>query len=181
MKKVQGKYFIVKQIVLILTLCMTFLCSCFAFEGNEYNLKAMFLVNFTKYFEWPNESNSSSFIIGVIGSNEIYSSLVELNLKSTADGKTILIKKISSDMKDQCNILFIGESENKKMEEVILKYGGKGVLVVSENMIGKIMISDINLVKEENKIRFELNLVDIKKSGLKISSKLIELSKKTKQ
>ena len=38
-----------------------------------------------------------------------------------------------------------------------------------------------NLVKEENKIRFELNLVDIKKSGLKISSKLIELSKKTKQ
>ncbi len=180
MKLVQGKCFYLKLIMLTILMSLTFHCACLAFESNEYNLKAMFLVNFTKYFEWPLENNSSNFIIGVVSSNEIYNSLIDLNLKETSDGKKILIKKIDTESKEQCNILFIGETANKLIGELILKFGGKGVLVISENLTEKYMGSEINLVKENNKIRFELNLSEIKKSGLRVSSKLIELSKKVK-
>ena len=40
-------------------------------EGNEYQIKAMFIFNFTKYVEWPENKDVNVFTIGVIGESEI--------------------------------------------------------------------------------------------------------------
>ena len=62
-------------------------------EGNEYSIKAMFLLNFIKYVEWPIENTKNTFQIGVIGESEMFDALTMLTSKRSAEGQKVVIKR----------------------------------------------------------------------------------------
>ena len=143
-------------------------------ENNEYNLKAMFVLNFMKYVEWPPESISDKFKIGVVGESNIYQALQSL-VANRKENSKIQICKADTDLNEEYQILIITRSENNKIESLSKKYHGKGVLIISEDCKNNNNAS-INLVNINNKIRFEINIKQAKLGGIKISSKLSEMA-----
>lgn len=143
-------------------------------ESDEYNIKAMFVLNFMKYIEWPDESTTNEFRIGIAGESDIYKALENLSVKRNESVK-IKIQKITKESKEDLHIVIIPKSESKKIGEWIKKYEGKGVLIISEDCKSA-NYSAINLINVDKKVQFEINNSLARFGGVKISSKLAEMA-----
>ncbi|MFZ7114550.1 MAG: YfiR family protein [Bacteroidota bacterium] len=145
-------------------------------DGNEYRIKAMFLLNFIKYVEWPIENNKPIIRIGVAGESEMFDALTMLAAQRSSEGQKVEIKRVDDKNSGSFQVIFVSNEDYNKTEEKIRKLTGKGVLIVSEDDKCKTRQSGINLFNKDNKIRFEINLTPVKNNGMKISSKLMELA-----
>lgn len=145
-------------------------------DGNEYRIKAMFLLNFIKYVEWPIENSKPIIRIGVAGESEMFDALTTLASQRSAEGQKVEIKKVDENNVGAFQVIFISNTDNNELDEKIRKLSGKGILTISEDDKCKTRQAGINLFNQDNKIRFEINLTPVKNNGMKISSKLIELA-----
>lgn len=146
----------------------------------EYQLKAAFIYNFTRFIDWPPDAFNSAdapFIIGILGKDPLGTYLDDLVKDEKLDNHTITVQRFS-DLKEinQCNILFIPAEEATKINKQIPSINRRGILTVSD-------ISDfskwggvIRFFKEENKLRLQINLTEAKAGQLTISSKLLSIS-----
>ena len=67
---------------------------------SEYQVKALFLLNFIKYVNWPAErplGRSAPIVIGVLGQDNFNDSLTSAVEGKTIDGRSIVIKHVSED------------------------------------------------------------------------------------
>jgi hypothetical protein len=142
-------------------------------EGNEYQIKAMFVFNFTKYVEWPDAKSSDFFVIGVIGESEITEPLEKIAIQKKVGDRKIAVKVLSPEAEEFCNIIIVSKSKLNKLDQIEKRYAGKGVLIVSDESQRS---AAINLVTRDNKIRFEINPALAKSGGVKISSQLLSLA-----
>jgi YfiR/HmsC-like len=147
----------------------------------EYQIKAAFIYNFTRFVDWPTQAfadASSPMTIGVLGKNVFGD-----NLQQAISGKTIMGHVLQFRQFDavtdvtNCQVLFISDSEKSHLSRILSRLQGAYVLTVSENTEDFIGAGGmINLVIMDNKVRFEINNDAAKKAGLTISSKLLSLA-----
>ena len=140
-------------------------------SGNESNIKAMFILNFMKYIEWP--SNHGVFKIGVAGDSDLFESLSSMTA-NRQESKKIKIERVTSQSMGSYQIILLAPEECRYIDEWTKKYQGRGVLIISDDC--KSSEAAINLLKINNKIRFEINLSSAKQGGVKISSRLADLA-----
>ncbi|HEY8896619.1 MAG TPA: YfiR family protein [Niastella sp.] len=146
-------------------------------KASEYNLKAAFIYNFTKFIEWKMISTDNEFVIGIIGASPIYDPLAEVIKTETVDGKKIIIKQFNkaADISD-CHILFISRSAGSALEDILAKTTGKGMLIVSEQDGYAKSGTALNFVIVNRKLKFEANVKAINAAGLAASSQLLKLA-----
>ena len=89
-----------------------------------------------------------------------------------ADYQTQYQKTIHS-----CNVLFICESEKKYVPELLQMSTSSITLTVSDLPEFAKQGGIIGFVKDNNKIRFEINLAAAQKENIKIRSQLLTLAK----
>ena len=149
---------------------------------SEYKLKAAFLFNFAKFVEWPPEAFSdtnSPFTIGIIGENPFKADLEEMVQQKTINGRPFIVRQCKSlaELKN-CQILFIHQTERKRLAEILRAIRGGSVLTVSE--MDRFLTNGgmIQFLMEENKVRFAINDSAAKQAGLRISSKLLNLARR---
>ena len=76
-----------------------------------------------------------------------------------------------------CNILFICSSENNRISDHLSAIGSAHVVTVGEGDGFTDLGGMINfLISDENTVRFEINKSKTDLSGIKISSKLLQLA-----
>ena len=75
-----------------------------------------------------------------------------------------------------CHILFISGSEKGRLPQILKQLNGRNVLTVGEMPGFTETGGMINFVLEGTKIRFQINNEAANSAGLKISSKLLNLS-----
>ena len=150
---------------------------------SEYRLKAAFLYNFAKFVEWPGDAFpavNSPFIIGIIGENPFDDALEKTVMNKMMNGHPFAVKQCQtlSELK-RCHILFISQSERKRLAEILRVVRGERVLTVSEieHFLGPGGM--IQFLMEGNKVRFAINDSAAKTAGLRISSKLLSLAKRS--
>lgn len=145
--------------------------------ADEYNLKAIYIYNFTRYVEWGTSSANNEFIIGVLGSSSIIEPLEEIARAKTVDGKKIIIRKFNSLAEiNFCHMLFISRNSTVPLNEILGKTDDKGIFVVSEKTGFAEQGTSVNFIVVENKVKFEANTKSINSSGLKVSSQLLKLA-----
>jgi len=137
----------------------------------------MMMFNFVKYVQWPVDDNSKEFVIGVVGNNEIYSTLNTWYAGKAKGNKTLVIKKFNnaSEITD-CQVVFIDRSKSNEFDAIHNKVKGKGTLVVIDHNGLGLKGSCINFKKVDEKLRFELNQHAIEASNLKVASALSQMA-----
>lgn len=149
-------------------------------DGEEANakIKAIYIYNFTKYIEWPDDYKEGSFVIGFIGKNTaLFTELSKMADSKKAGNQEIAIKNISTlDDNSKYNIVFILSENSNQLGEVLAKSKGKSTLIVTEKdgLISK--GAGINFVVRDSKQKIETNKTNIEKSNLKVAKTLIDLS-----
>lgn len=148
---------------------------------NEYDVKAAFIYNFAKFTEWPENARSSQndFLkLCIIGDNPFGTSLKKLEGKQVKN-KKLLIEHIESVSSIKgCDMLYISKSEEKNLISIVDYANNYNVLTISDQVGFEIKGVVINMFVSEDMIRFNINVDSAKKSGLRISAKLLKLASK---
>ena len=146
----------------------------------ESQVKAAYLYNFGKFVRWQAPpSGSDSFDICVLGKNPFGSALASTVAGEKLDGKEIRVKNISN-VADaaHCRILFIGSSEEGRLKSILAMAKQSNLLTVSDMPGFAQRGGMIELVNQEDKIRFQVNLTAVSDAGLTVSSELLKVAVK---
>jgi hypothetical protein len=145
----------------------------------EYHVKAAFLYNFVKFVEWPDDRNTRTGNINIcILGEDPFEDAFDPIQGETVGNRKIRIKRFRTLQHiDECQVLFIGSSEREDIEHILASIKGLNILTVGdiEGFAQKGVI--LNFYIENNRVRFEINLNSLKRSGLRISSKVMHLAK----
>lgn len=146
----------------------------------EYEVKAAFLNDFAQFVEWPADAFAdvqSPIVIGILGDDPFGDSLREIVRDENVDNRPLIIKRYQrvQDVK-ACQILFISQSENKRLEEILSGLKDRSILTVGDFDGFAKRGGMIRFVTEKNKIRFRINVEAAKTAHLTISSKLLRLA-----
>ncbi len=178
---------VITSLIIIFVCYGIFCCASSTYanpKNKEYHIKAAFLLNFVKFMEWPSHdpSDTSSFInICILGDDPFDEALNTIEDKIVKEKKLVIKRSLKiEDIKD-CQILFICTSEKKKLSEILTKIKDLPILTVAETKNFCQSGGVLNFIIVKGKIHFEINVDAAKRSGLKISSKLLKLSKIIKE
>jgi hypothetical protein len=144
---------------------------------SEYQVKAVFLFNFTQFVEWPADSfpgPAAPFVIGVLGKDPFGSQLDEVVRGESVNKRPLVVERYRSvDEIRNCNILFIGSSELGFLPQILLALKGRSILTVSDADTAAEQGVMIRLVTESNRIRLRIDVGAARAGNLTISSKLL--------
>lgn len=145
----------------------------------EYDVKAAFLYNFTKFVEWPRSAfadDRGSLRICVVGEDPFGGSLQEVAGDEVASRKLILLHAARLDDPADCQVLFVSRSERKRLSSLLAAVRDAPVLTVADTPGFLEQGGIINFVLEGSKVRFEINQEAAERAGLTMSSKLMRLA-----
>lgn len=146
-------------------------------EIEEYQLKAAFLFNFTKFISWPHADASSKLTVCVVNAKEVAGALEVVARGKSVDARQVVVQQLSFPATlETCQLLFIGNN-GKKAEEVLMAAKKLPIVTVGEDEKFLRRGGMINFVLEEGKLRFEINTDAASRAGINISSKLLSLAK----
>jgi hypothetical protein len=147
----------------------------------EYQVKAAYLFNFLKFVEWPDDPGADphgKWVIGFVGDSPIDNELTQLVEGKNVQGRELQVKKFqTADNLRHCNILFITESEKKRLPSILAELRGSSVLTVADmdNFIG--LGGMIQFGVEEARVRVAIDVGATGRARLKVSSKLLSLAR----
>lgn len=146
----------------------------------EYQVKAVFLFNFTQFVDWPETALGSAdapLVIGIWGNDPFGSYLDETIRGEYISGHPLVIKRYKEiDEIKTCHILFIPKSESALVKALLQELRGRNILTVSD---APSFVRDggaIRFFAERHKTRLQVNLKAVSDANLKVSSKLLRLS-----
>jgi hypothetical protein len=147
----------------------------------EYDLKAVFLFNFTQFVEWPAESFAgpgTPIVIGVLGEDPFGASLDEIVAGEAIHDHPLVVRRYHSvDQADSCQILFISLSESGRLEQILKTLGHRSILTVGETKDFADHSGMIEFELVQRRVRLRINLAATNAARLVISSKLLRQAK----
>jgi uncharacterized protein DUF4154 len=147
----------------------------------EYEVKAVFLFNFSQFVDWPATAfadGHSPLIIAVLGSDPFGATLDEIVRGETVNGRPLAVRRYQSlDQIGSCHILFIDRSQEPQLDAIVAALKDRSVLTVGDfdsfaRRGGMIRFNTVG-----NKIRLRVNLAAAQEARLTISSKLLRPAK----
>jgi len=152
--------------------------ACGAEAPTEYQVKAVFLFNFSHFVEWPAQSFTTAgepFVIGILGSDPFGARLDEAVRGEQINQHPLLVRRFHNvaDIGD-CQILYIDRSEIAQLGEILGALDHRNILTVSDLEGASQRGVMIQFATENNRIRLRVNVDAAKSAGLTISSKLLQ-------
>lgn len=152
---------------------------CQADEPTEYQVKAVFLLNFTKFVEWPSASlpsPESPIDICVMGDDPFGNELDQIVAGEVVNGRKVTALRVKNGPPPKaCEVLFISRPDKDTLK--ILPGLGPGVLTVGEGESFVRHGGMIAFVIVNRRVRFDINRTAAENAGLKISSKLLNVAR----
>jgi hypothetical protein len=157
-------------------------------DEQEYNVKLAYLCSFARYITWTAGAGDSrtdgEWIIGVLGEDPFRAALDRIAASGRkVQGRKIVARHFAS-LADYrpCHVLFIPKTVPRKQQEAaILALRGKPVLLVGEIADFATMGGCINFYRDEDNVRFEINLDALRDHHAQASAKLLSLARIVKR
>ncbi|MGE0862802.1 MAG: YfiR family protein [Vicinamibacterales bacterium] len=143
------------------------------------DVRAAFLVNFSKFVEWPQGATAGGqFTIGILGDDAVAEALKGLVAGKSVGGQVLAARRVGpKDNLGDLQILFVGSSESARLADVLRRADGGSVLTVSDLDRFCQQGGTIEFRSERDRIRFDINLDQAARAGLVINSKLLALAR----
>ena len=148
-------------------------------KPSEYQVEAVYLLNFAKFVEWPAQipPAEETFSICVLGQYPFGAALDKTVAGESIDGRKVVVRRFSKPQEAiSCRILFISLSEEARLAEILKTLDKASVLTVSNVPKFSQRGGMIQFFVEANKIRFEVNLTSAERAGLTLSSELLKVA-----
>jgi hypothetical protein len=146
----------------------------------ESTVKAAFLYKFAAYVQWPANAPGSAAIpvrIGVFGASDFAHELSQITQGRTVNDRPIDVRRLmDGDGFDNLDILFIGDAENNRLQELLAAVRGQPILTVTETKGALSDGSIINFTTEQQRVRFEVSLHAAEQSRLQLYSRLLAVA-----
>ena len=167
-------------VVLLFILLSVGIASPQAQVSKEYQIKAVFLFNFTRFIEWPGTAFrevNEPFVIGILGNDPFGSYIDETVRGENLNGHPLVVKRFKTpDEVERCHILFINVSDKDDLKTTFEKVKNQPILTVGDVASFAKQGGMIRFTTENNKTRIRINLEAAKVADLTISSKLLKLA-----
>ena len=146
----------------------------------EHEVKAAFLYNFARFVEWPPSAGAANqpFIVAVLGDDPFGATLDRTLAGKTLEARPIVVRRLASlDEAVRVHILFVGTSDRAQVARVVRTLSGTHVLTVGEMPGFAELGGMIGFRTERRRVRFDINVAQASRAGLKISSQLLKLAR----
>jgi hypothetical protein len=146
----------------------------------EYDLKAVFLYNLASFVEWPVTAFSgpdAPFIIGVLGQDPFGAVLDGIVANEYVDKHPFVVRRFRrGEDVSECHLLFVAESESRRLPEVLRSLRGRPVLTVGDRP-GFIEAGGmIGFATRADHLQLFVNRTAVHAAQLVVSSKLLEVA-----
>ncbi len=188
-RKRTSQFLVIRNLLsLFVMLCVTLLFQALAMEhGNsqvakEYQIKAVFLYNFSNFIRWPDsafDSPEAAFNICILGEDP-FQQVIDITTEdvTTQDKRPIEILRVAKTEKAlACHILFISKSEAYNVDGIIREVGQYAILTVSDLDSFMERCGMIRFFIDNDRIRLEINRDKLESVGLKADANLLNLSR----
>jgi hypothetical protein len=168
----------VLRFLLALLLLAGMSMQCCSAGLSETQLKSAYVFNFIKFVEWPAGAirPGDNLRLCLIGNDELHASLSALNGRKIGEHELQLVDVYSNPAGNACNVLFIGEHEQRRLVSIIKSLGTAPVLTISDIPGFAERGGGIGLLNRNNKMLFEVNLASTRQAGLRLSSQMLNLA-----
>jgi len=160
--------------MLILTLAPVSMSS--SYQSNE-ELKVSLIYQFAKYTHWPSSSHSAMTFC-VLGNNRFYQKMNRIVGKKIA-GKLVSsrhVTNIEQVDKHQCQVIYIAPTLASELPAILAYLSEKPILTISEIKDFTLKGGMINFINKAQRQHFEVSRRATQKTGLTISSKLLQVA-----
>jgi hypothetical protein len=147
----------------------------------ESQIKAMFVYNFLKFVEWPADTTLGArdpFVVVIIGEGAT-ADATEHYLETRAIGdRPLSVRRIRWDQSlARVRAAFVLEQDSKRLHHVLDAAAAAGVLTIGEGDGFTTSGGVIGLLVEDRKLRFDVDTSAAQLAGLRVSSKILALSR----
>jgi hypothetical protein len=135
----------------------------------EQQVKAVFLFNFSRFVDWPQEAFAAAdapLVIGVLGDDPFGADLDAVVRGESVRGHPLTVRRFAS-------VEQIDHSEQRRLERILDRLAGRSILTVADAEDAARRGVMIHLVTERNRVRLRINLGASEAVGLTLSSKLL--------
>ncbi|RMD84522.1 MAG: YfiR family protein [Candidatus Dadabacteria bacterium] len=163
---------------LLLAVAFSFVGSSrvFAATLEEYQLKAAFIFNFLKFAKFPQESRSNSYNVCIKGNSAVFNSFKIIKNKKVGDNIVNVLMIRNEESLAECHVLYVPSFRDYAVLKRV-SADNAHILTVGEGEEFLRAGGILGFYFENNKVRFAIDVNNLKASGLELSSKLLSLAK----
>lgn len=144
----------------------------------EYRIKSAFIYHFLQYADWESTPRSSAAEISVcIVGGDPFGEAIDMLRSKHVDQQAITVKYADAPEEAvECHVAYFpqGSSPLSKQEHIDLRQSG--VLTIGEAQAFTRSGGMVRFYKNRNRVRFEINLQEVRSAGIEISSRVLRLA-----
>jgi len=141
----------------------------------EYKIKAAYLYNFTKFITWP-DSEEANFSVCIVGNDPFGQALSPIETRAVKNKPIRVLRLDTINQAKQCQIIYSAEISGDITPGILTIQSLYPILTVSDSKQFVRKGGMIAFLLKEGKIKLFINLPVLRKSGLEISAKLLEVA-----
>ena len=150
--------------------------------SKEDQVKAAYIFNFIQFTEWPSSAlpqDSSPLTVGAICGDSLSRGIEGALSGKSLGSHPIVFKRLTPEKLEsaECHVLIVCGVDIKVVDQTVGLARKKTILTVGDGADFSTSGGIIRFYKEESYVRFEINVKEAEKNGLRISSKLLKLAK----
>ncbi len=142
-------------------------------------LKAAFLYNFAKFTEWPADALAPTqrLSLCVVGDNLVADAVEQVIKGRFVEGHELTVQILKPDGPlRSCHLLYIGGLDAKGARQLLGTLGNASVLTVSDGDKFAESGGVAQLILDNDRMRFAINVAAAQRVRLQLSSKLLNLA-----
>ena len=144
------------------------------------SLRAAFLFNFAKFTEWPADAlpPATPLVICVLGDPAAAAALQQSARNQTVGGHRIVVRKgLDEGPVQSCHVLYVATAVELQVRTLLDSVKGAPVLTVGESAFFAADGGSVQLFRENDRMRFAVNIDAVQGQKLRLSAQLLNLAK----
>jgi uncharacterized protein DUF4154 len=150
-------------------------------RASSRDVKAVFLVNFLSFTEWPAPKLGPAparLVIAILGDPSFAAAVEKAAAGHTANGRPIAVQAVeSAEQATGAHLVFIASSQAHRLPAVLRTLAGATVLTVGDTDGFAQDGVAINLYTFDNRVRIEVNSTAAARAGVRLSANLMRLAR----
>jgi len=147
---------------------------------SELDVKAAFVLNFVRLVKWDSvsgDTDNSELSICALGNNDFTSAVRRAVAGKLVGTRSIAVRLNPNPDASHCQVFIVDVSQYPIARQALSGIRNAGVLTIG-NGPGLIQMGGMfELIVEDHKIQFDVGLEAVRRAGLEVSARLLQLSR----